>query len=213
MVHAKKMKVYSYVVARDFGFAPNPFHEFCTLATCKPVIRKNAEIEDIIIGIGSRAQGSAYSGRMIYAMIVSEILTYDQYWIDSRFQDKKPYMGGSKMQMYGDNIYHTSSETGIMVQEFSHHSNEDGTTNYNNYNRDVPGEKVLIANQFWYYGNLAIEVPFALICLLEVKRGHRVWKDSLFYNQVKSWLESLNDSGYIGCPCKFSEPFQWYRGE
>ena len=86
MVHAKNMKVYSYVVARDFGFAPNPFHGFCTLATCKPVIRKKAEIGDIIIGIGSGAQNSAYSGRMIYAMIVSEILTYDQYWIDSRFQ-------------------------------------------------------------------------------------------------------------------------------
>lgn len=29
-------KGYSYVVARDFGFAPNPFNGFLTLATCKP---------------------------------------------------------------------------------------------------------------------------------------------------------------------------------
>lgn len=213
MVHAKKMKVYSYVVARDFGFAPNPFHGFCTLATCKPVIRKNAEIGDIIIGIGSGAQESAYSGRMIYAMIVSEILPYDKYWIDTRFKNKKPYMGGSKMQMYGDNIYHTSPETGKMVQEFSHHSNEDGTTNYNNYNRDVPGEKVLVAEQFWYFGNQAIEIPSSLSGLSEVKRGHRVWKEQDFYCAVRSWLESLNDSGFIGKPCKFSEPFQWYGGE
>lgn len=213
MVHAKNMKVYSYVVARDFGFAPNPFHGFCTLATCKPVIRKNAEIGDIIIGIGSGAQDSAYSGRMIYAMIVSEILTYDEYWTDPRFQAKKPFMSGSKMQMYGDNIYHTSPKTGKMVQEFSHHSYEDGTTNYNNYNRDVPGEKVLVAEQFWYFGNQAIEIPSSLSCLSEVKRGHQVWKGQDFYCAVRAWLESLNDSGFIGKPCKFSEPFQWYGGE
>src|SRR5712671_5339411 len=34
------MRLYSYVVARDFGFAPNPFFGVCTLATCKPDIRK-----------------------------------------------------------------------------------------------------------------------------------------------------------------------------
>lgn len=214
MVHAKKqMKVYSYVVARDFGFAPNPFHGFCTLATCKPKIRKNAEIGDIIIGIGSGAQDSAYKNRMIFAMIVSDILTYDEYWNDPRFAPKKPFMGGSLKQMYGDNIYHTSPETGMIVQEFSHHSYDDGSTNYNNFNRDVPGEKVLVAEQFWYFGNQAIEIPSSLSCLSEVKRGHQVWKGQDLYCAVRAWLESLNDSGFIGKPCKFSEPFQWYGGE
>lgn len=207
------MKVYSYVLKRDFGFAPNPFYGCCTLATCKPKIRKNAKIGDIIIGIGSGAKGSVYKDRMIFAMIVSEILTYDKYWADPRFQAKKPFMGGSKKQMYGDNIYHTSPETGMIVQEFSHHSHKDGTANYKNYNRDVPGGKVLIAKQYWYFGNHAIEIPSSLIRLAGVKRGHRVWKDSNFYCDVKAWLENLNDSGFIGKPCKFSGPFQWYRGE
>ena len=31
-------KSYSYVVARDYGFAPNPFNGILTLAACKPVI-------------------------------------------------------------------------------------------------------------------------------------------------------------------------------
>ena len=207
------MKVYSYVLKRDFGFAPNPFYGCCTLATCKPKIRKNAKIGDIIIGIGSGAKGSEYKDRMIFAMIVSEILTYDEYWNDPRFASKKPFMGGSKKQMYGDNIYHTSPKTGKIVQEFSHHSHKDGSTNYKNYNRDVPGEKVLVAEQFWYFGKQAIEIPSSLICLTGAKRGHRVWKDTNFYYDVKAWLENLNDSGFIGKPCKFSEPFQWYSGE
>ena len=38
------VKLYSYIVAVDSGFAPNPFHGFCTIATCKPRIRKTAEI-------------------------------------------------------------------------------------------------------------------------------------------------------------------------
>src|SRR5712692_10528871 len=50
------VKLYSYVVARDYGFAPNPFFGFCTLATCKPEIRKAAAIDDWVIGTGSKRQ-------------------------------------------------------------------------------------------------------------------------------------------------------------
>jgi hypothetical protein len=40
-------------VARDYGFAPNPFFGVCTLATCKPKIRKAAAIGDWVVGTGS----------------------------------------------------------------------------------------------------------------------------------------------------------------
>ena len=32
--------LFSYVVATDSGFAPNPFFGLCTLACCKPAIRR-----------------------------------------------------------------------------------------------------------------------------------------------------------------------------
>ena len=48
------MKLFSYVVARDYGFAPNPFFSTCTLATCKPKIRRTASVGDWIIGTGSK---------------------------------------------------------------------------------------------------------------------------------------------------------------
>lgn len=32
--------LFSYIVRWDHGFAPNPFHGICSLATCKPGIRK-----------------------------------------------------------------------------------------------------------------------------------------------------------------------------
>ena len=43
-------KAYSYIVAREYIFAPNPFFGVLTLATCKPGIRYSAEIGDFIIG-------------------------------------------------------------------------------------------------------------------------------------------------------------------
>ena len=60
--------MFSYVVARDFGFAPNPFFGVCTLATCKPKIRAAAEVGDWIIGTGSAERKR--SGHVVYAMEV-----------------------------------------------------------------------------------------------------------------------------------------------
>lgn len=78
--------LYIYVVARDFGFAPNPFHGFCTLATCKPDIRKVAKIGDWIMGVGgSRLKAT---GRCLYLMEVTETSTFNDYWADNRFEIK-----------------------------------------------------------------------------------------------------------------------------
>lgn len=85
------LKAYSYIVARDYGFAPNPFYGVLTLATCKPGIRKSAGVGDLIIGCSNKAHGN----KLIYVAKVSEILTFDQYWNDSRFAKKKPVMNGS----------------------------------------------------------------------------------------------------------------------
>ncbi len=71
------MTLYCYVVARDYGFAPNPFFGVCTLATCKPKIRKRAQVGDWIVGMGSKVHGS--EGRLVFAMKVSATCTYDEY--------------------------------------------------------------------------------------------------------------------------------------
>ena len=51
-------KGYSYIVARDFGFAPNPFNAVLTLATCKPIVRKGAEVGDFVIGVTPKCLGN-----------------------------------------------------------------------------------------------------------------------------------------------------------
>lgn len=207
------MKLYSYVITRDFGFAPNPFYQYCTLATCKPAIRRTADVGDIVVGIGSGAKKSKFKDKIIFVMKVEEKLTYDQYWDDSRFQCKKPNMHGSKKQMYGDNIYHTDEKTNTILQEDSHHSLEGGKKNEDNFNRDVPGKFVLISKKFWYWGGEPINIPEKFLALTNVKRQYILIRTPEFMSEFYSWLESLNKMGYIHKPYKFSQPFKRYNGK
>ncbi|MEW6499812.1 MAG: hypothetical protein AB1589_46215, partial [Cyanobacteriota bacterium] len=72
-------RIYIYAIVRDFGFAPNPFHGYCTLATCKPKIRNPAKVGDWVIGMGGSKRLKA-TGRCIYAMCITEKITFNEYW-------------------------------------------------------------------------------------------------------------------------------------
>lgn len=58
------MKLYRYVMTYDTGLAPNPYHGYCTLALCKPQIRRTAQVGDWIMGFGSVSAG--LGRRLIY---------------------------------------------------------------------------------------------------------------------------------------------------
>src|SRR5205809_3695195 len=122
--------VYLYVVDRDFGFAPNPFHGCCTLATCKPTIRRTAAIGDWVLGMGGLRLNAI--GRCIFAMQVTKKISFDDYWSDPAYAEKKPVRNGSKTMLVGDNIYHRDSQSAVWRQEDSHHSSDDGTANLYN---------------------------------------------------------------------------------
>ncbi len=153
------MRVYSYKITRDFGFAPNPFHGVLTLATCKPGIRRRAQPGDIIVGCGSA--GNNQVGKAIFVSRVSGKLSFDQYWSDERFLAKRPFFGGSLSRAYGDNIYH-HDENGSWIQERSHHSFQDGSLNASNLERDTGSDNVLLCSEFVYYGQSAIWIPPSL---------------------------------------------------
>lgn len=87
-----------YVVDRDFGFAPNPFHGVCTLATCKPRIRGVAKVGDWVVGVGGSALKA--TGRCIYFMQITGSLTFNEYWLHADFQSKRPARNGSRVASY-----------------------------------------------------------------------------------------------------------------
>lgn len=200
------MKYYSYVVARDFGFAPNPFGQHCTLATCKHKIRKKASVGDWIFGITSKEKGN----RLVFAMKVDKKITFDEYWNSPEFQYKKPVLNGSLKQMYGDNIYHFDKKTNKWFQADSHHSLENGEINYENLNRDTSGEFVLISSEFYYFGKENIEIPLELKTKFSVGRGHKYVKDEAALELIE-WLSDNFELGFQGDPISFTG-FQRYDG-
>ena len=197
------MKLFSYVVRRDFGFAPNPFHQVCTLATCKPDIRKQAKIGDWVIGTGSAnyPRGPDLRGRLVFAMKVNEVLSFDLYWNSPRFIRKRPNLRGSSKLRMGDNIYH--SIDGNWVHVDSHHSHVGGVQNSNNIVRDTSKTtNVLVANEFIYFGKEAIQIPQDHDV---VKKGpsHRSNFDADEIHKFISWLNGLGVSGFQAVPLKF----------
>lgn len=177
--------LYTYAITRDYGFAPNPFHGICTLATCKPDIRASAKIGDWILGVGGRNIKPA-SRKCIFLMKVTQKIGFQEYWNDPVFSIKKPLRNGSQVRMLGDNIYHRDSNDN-WLQEDSHHSNSDGNTNFVNLKRDTgKSDRVLISDQFLYFGNIPIDID-----LDSIGYHHRI------RNYTKNLLTESNSSGKL----------------
>lgn len=150
------MHLFSYVVRYDIGFAPNPFHGWCSLATCHQDFRGRVAVGDWVVGTGSAEK--SLDGRLVYAMLVDEVVTFDDYWHDKRFAAKRPVRRGSMRQRYGDNIYHRD-DAGNWVQADSRHSQGDGTPNAAHIAKDTKADAVLLARDYVYYGRSAVDIP------------------------------------------------------
>ncbi|MDA8163046.1 MAG: hypothetical protein M0022_09130 [Desulfobacteraceae bacterium] len=200
------MTVFIYVVARDYGFAPNPFYGICTLATCKPGIRKSAGIGDWIFGIGSK---STHPNRLVYLMKVTQKITFNEYWENVEYARKKPQMTTLK-KMYGDNIYYF--ENGVWYQANSHHSYEDGKTNPINLEKDTGSDNVLISREFFYFGKNAILIPekFAT-AIYKSGRGYRKEEESELINEFLQYIRKNYKMGYMDDPILFTR-FRRYNG-
>ena len=199
------MRPYTYVVEHDFGFAPNPFYRICTLATCKPEIRRTAGVNDYVVGFGGSDNG--LSGRLVYFMKVSEVTDFDSYWNDSRFWAKRPTLRGSRMQAFGDNIYHRDRRTGHWRQENSYHSLATGI-HAGNLARDTgKTDRVLIGTHYAYFGGSGPKVPdrFRYSNGTDICRGrpNRCRFEPEFVSAMVEWLEGLGVQGWCGRPANW----------
>ena len=188
------MRLYTYVVRYDFGLAPNPFHGFCTLAVCKPGIRKGAQVGDLVLGTGSAHKGICRGGFAVYAMRVTETLPFDEYWIDERFRKKRPKATASKMSKknVGDNLYHRDKRSGRWRQKRGSHNSTDLET-------DTSANRVLISSDFVYWGGSGPPVPeFCGENIVKVGPNYR----NQFHPEVVKgfvhWIQGIQDKGESG---------------
>lgn len=200
------MHCFRYRMDHDFGFAPNPFWGTLTLATCKAQIRnnRNLAVGDWIVGLGSKKMEN--EGRVIYAACVDEIIPFDQYWEDPRFQVKKANINGSLVQMYGDNVYHTVD--GQVIQEHCAHSIDENNPNEGHLNSDVSGKNVLLCRLFYYFGDMAPQLPAELSFIADTGNPRATRYTDLDDAQITdfiTWLEENYAQGIHGDPCNWKE--------
>lgn len=160
-------------MTNDSGFAPNPFHGFLTLATCKPGIRRNTQIGDYVAGFTSVKLCRDLPGneKLVFIMRVTEKLTFSEYWFDKRFKLKKPTLPipkgincinqlstiNDKIRYSGDNIYQSDTNPPIKFTQRLNINHCDS-----NNKTDLGGKYVLVSGDFYYFGRYAIELPFEI---------------------------------------------------
>jgi hypothetical protein len=140
-------------------------------------------------------------------MQVGQALSFDQYWNDPRFVDKRPNLATGKRHAFGDNIYHHVE--GAWRQEPSHHAYPDGSCNFNNLNHDTQTDRMLVSDWFVYFGGEGPTVPASLRNFngtdLYAGRG---LKNNVFSPEMRTavieWVQSLGVSGYAGRPRDWS---------
>ena len=94
--------LYCYKMTHDTGFAPNPYYDVLTLATCKPKIRKNAKKEYWISGwtsnvvYGKDNEKHTFTDddqKLIYLAKVFDNPKIENYWRQYPKNDNLPNLG------------------------------------------------------------------------------------------------------------------------
>ncbi len=151
-------------------------------------IRSVAKVGDWVVGMGGKRLGA--TGRCVYAMLITGKVTFNQYWNDPAYFDKKPVRNGSNKMIVGDNIYNRDA-AGDWCQADSHHSRADGSINLVNLRKDTKTDSVLTSNHFFYFGCEAPVVPSELIKAIGFRNrlGHRTFAFEICAELIK-WLET-----------------------
>jgi len=137
-------------MTHDTGFAPCFDEDTCTLACCKPRIRRTAKAGDWILGLASRRRGEAL---LLYAMQVGQILSFLDYAREPQFKGRM------------DNIYQPDGSGGLRrVAKHQHH------LKLEDQQRDWRGSNVLVAS--WHWRN---QEGLALRLALDSEMANRLW--------------------------------------
>lgn len=195
-------RLFTYCIPVDDGAAPNPFWGVCTLAICKPVIRRTAKIGDWVVGTGSTSAPSGdLSGKIVYAMEVSSAMSLAEYdvWARNHRPEKVPDLRNEDLRRrVGDSIYDFSSDPP---------NQRPGVHDKGNRETDLSGKKVLLSMNFYYFGNRPVPLPPHLQPIIHQTQGHKVNANDAHVAPFLEWLESQNfdRNCLVGAPDRLNE--------
>lgn len=213
--------LYSYVVSTDSGFAPNPFFGVCTLACCKPAIRRaiggrllrqsgRADIIELrrsdagyirgqniwVLGLAGAGLRDRPHRSVVFVMQVADVLDFESYYRE--YPQKRPVRTppatSADPVWHGDAIY-TGNDPATACQLTSAHSNGDSEDEANK-GQDLGGRYVLVSDHFVYFGPDAPYRPIEE--KLHHGRGHRSNHSAQAIAELEAllngeWAELLDD--------------------
>lgn len=196
----KKTLIFSYVVVSDLGFSPNPFRGWCTLACCKPIIRRTASVGDWVVGLAPKKFGNV----LVYVMRIDEMMSFVDYWIDDRFRLKIPDWNTSKhIDKCGDNIYGLMDRGKFKQMQSWHSLNQTEKEDEKTKEQDLSGNNVLISNTFSYFGKNGPS-PNSSLTKLIVGQGHKKLNGDKFISVLEQLMATVG-TGILSSPREWPE--------
>jgi len=191
-------RLFTYCIPYDDGAAPNPYWGVCTLAICKPVIRRTAKEGDWIVGTGSKntLSGNDFRGCVVYAMEVADVLPMEKYdaWTKAKLPEKLPDVSNKSLRRrVGDSIY-----------DFSHRppKQRKGVHEEGNRSTDLGGNNVLLSRNFFYFGNRPLRLPKQLTPIIHQTQGHKVDANQKYVGAFLDWIQGQD----LDKNCLLGEP-------
>lgn len=209
------IRLFSYKMTHDTGFAPNPFHGIITLSCCKPGIRKTKQIGDWIAGFTSKTlihNHNSYAKKhgskkykkfdeeeLVFLMRVEKKLTFDEFWNNPDFEYKR-FTEESKIAKRGDNIYFANSDLSHGYEQVTNNNHKE-----KDRERDLSGVYILASKNFYYFGvnslkldpTIAPKIPRTQTCY-----GIRTHDES----KIKVFIDYIQNSYSPGI---HGHPFLW----
>jgi len=138
--------LHSYKMTFDTGFAPNPYWEVLSLATCRPDIRRLANVKDWIAGFTSRTLCGDDPGKenLVYLMQVTEKIPFEEYY--KKYPQKRP-----ANCICGDNIY-KKLPNGEYEQILNYYHG------ICEIEKDTSTPSVLLSENFYYFGKDVVDI-------------------------------------------------------
>ena len=187
----------------DNGGAPNPWFNVCTLAICKPKIRKHAQIGDYIVGFGSKNDYSIdKSDHIIYIMKVTQKLTYHQYYqfCQNNLKNKIP----NSRNKLGDCIYFLKNKKYNQIKN-QYHDNSC-------YSKDISSDYVLLSDDFLYFGRESIKVKNSLRNIIIKYQGHKSISNQPYLQEFEEWFIDLKHQ-YASKNKIIGQPHYYYKNK
>jgi hypothetical protein len=202
------IRLFAYKQTHDTGFAPNPFHGVCTLATCKPMIRRCKKKGDWIAGFSSvkltRGETQVGEERLIYLMRVEDVVPLERYFVEPCFAAKHPSPPDDAtapcVQGVGDNIYEWRADGWFQ------HSNRSHGPEWKP--KDTRGKNALVSTEFYYFGGDPLIIPEDARPDLPLgQSGHGVQTKD--FARAQAFVDYVRSQG----PGVHAQPHQWKTGD